>query len=214
MTSAKITKPSQPRKRNFSSFSYRDAFKQLNITQLTPWVIEFTPIAPSDFFQQHLHRLKRFDLTTSEEAKKLIIDAILTEVIQDFEQLKIWKAAALESDNSCGIVDYLVGENRAYLEAPFLCIVEAKKDDFEQGLAQCLVEMQACQWNNQQFDKTIDIFGIVTNGEGWKFYKLATEGVAYETVLYSISDIDSVLGLLHFVFQQCEQNLVIPSQHL
>ena len=27
-----------------------------------------------------------------------------------------------------------------------MCVIEAKKDDFEQGAAQCLVEMQACQW--------------------------------------------------------------------
>jgi hypothetical protein len=31
-------------------------------------------------------------------------------------------------------------EKRGYFEAPFLCIVEAKKDNFEQGLAQCLVD--------------------------------------------------------------------------
>jgi hypothetical protein len=207
MATSKTEKASQQRKRNFSSFRYRDAFKQLNITQLIPWHIEYNPIGPSDFFQQHLQRLKRFDLTTSEEAKKLMIDAILAEAIQSSERLKIWKAAALESDTLTGEVDYLIAENRAYLEAPFLCIVEAKKDDFEQGLAQCLVEMQACQWNDQQLGSIIDVFGIVTNGEGWKFYKLTTEHRVYETLLYSLSDIESVLGLLDYIFQQCEQNL-------
>ncbi|MGB8699690.1 MAG: hypothetical protein WCD18_09770 [Thermosynechococcaceae cyanobacterium] len=207
MTPTKTIKSPHPRKKNFSSFSYKEAFKQLNLTQLRPWTPEFTEISPSDFFQQHLLRLKRFDLTTSEEAKKLIIDAILAEGIQDFETLKIWKAAALESDTLNGQADYLIAENRAYIEAPLLCIVEAKKDDFEQGLAQCLVEMQACQWNNQQINKVIDVLGIVTNGEGWKFYKLTTSGVAHETLLYSISDLNAILGLLHSIFQQCEQNL-------
>jgi hypothetical protein len=207
MAILKTTKLSQQRKRNFSSFKYRDAFKQLNITQLIPWSIGFSPVAPSDFFQQHLQRLKRFDLTTSEEAKKLIIDAILAEAIQTSEKLKIWKAAVLESDTLIGEADYLVAENRAYLEAPFLCIVEAKKDDFEQGLAQCLVEMQACQWNDQQLGKGIDVFGIVTNGTTWQFYKLSLAGEVYETLPYSISDVDSVLGLLQSVFQQCENNL-------
>lgn len=209
MSAIKVVKTTQPRKRNFSSFSYKEAFKQLNITQLSSWDIEFTPITPSDFFQQHLRRLKRFDLITSEEAKKLIIDAILTEAIQDFECLKIWKASALESDTLSGEADYLLAENRAYLEAPLLCIVEAKKDDFEQGLAQCLVEMQACQWNDQQMGKMIDIMGIVTNGTTWQFYKLSTSGIVYETLPYSMSDVASILGLLHFVFQQCELNLTV-----
>lgn len=207
MATTKTAKTPQQRKRNFSSFKYRDAFKQLNIIQLIPWSIEFNPIAPSDFFQQHLQRLKRFDLTTSEEAKKLIIDAILTEAVQAFDGLKIWKAATLESDTLIGEADYLVAENRAYLEAPFLCIVEAKKDDFEQGLAQCLVEMQACQWNDQQLGQGMDVFGIVTNGTTWQFYKLSLSGEVYETLPYSISNTESVLGLLHYVFQQCESNL-------
>ena len=100
-----------------------------------------------------------------------------------------------------------MAERKRYLEAPFLCIVEAKKDDFEQGLAQCLVEMQACQWSNQQIGKTIDVLGIVTNGEGWKFYKLTIENIAYETLLYSLSDLEALLGVLRFLFQQCESNL-------
>jgi hypothetical protein len=89
----------------------------------------------------------------------------------------------------------------------FILIFKKFKDDFEQGLAQCLVEMQACQWQNQQLGKIIDIFGIVTNGEGWKFYKLQTTGEVYETLLYSIGDIENVLGLLHSIFYCCEQNL-------
>jgi flagellar biosynthesis regulator FlbT len=207
MTSTKTAKSPSQRKRNFSSFSYKDAFKQLNITRLQSWHPEFVNIQPSEFFQQHLKRLQHFDLTTSEEAKKLIIDAVLAEAIQGFERLKIWKAAALESDLLQGQADYLIAENRAYLEAPLLCIIEAKKDDFEQGLAQCLVEMQACQWNNQQLARVIDVLGIVTNGEGWKFYQLTTTGIAYESLLYSLSDVPSVLGILHIIFRQCEQQL-------
>ena len=88
-----------------------------------------------------------------------------------------------------------------------LCIIEAKEDDFEQGLAQCLVEMQACQWKNQQANHSIDVMGIVTNGEGWKFYKLIPEGSVYETPAYSIGDLNLLLERLHHVFQACEWNL-------
>lgn len=44
-------------KKNFSSFSLKEAMKQLNITDLHPWQINAPAIAPSEFFQQ---RLKRF----------------------------------------------------------------------------------------------------------------------------------------------------------
>jgi hypothetical protein len=191
-----------------------EAYKQLNLTQLIAWKISFTPVAPTSAFQNHLDRLQVFDMERSEEGKKLLIDAILIEAIQPFKRLKFWKGANLESEVAHGAADYLMTEKRGYFEAPFLCVIEAKKDDFEQGLAQCLMEMQACQWSNQKVGgNVIDIFGIVTNGGIWQFYQLSQLGVVYETLPYAVSDLDAILGQLHHLFQQCEQNLlqeVIP----
>ena len=206
----------KPKRKNFSSFNKKEAFKQLKIDELTPWTFSATPIKVSDFFQERLARLKRrFDLDTCEESKKLLIDAVCEEALEEVDRLKIWKGANLESDTTCGIADYLIAERRGYLETPFLCIIEAKKDDFEQGLAQCLVEMQACQWENQQAnpkrDRPFDIFGIVTNGTTWQFYKLTLKGEVHETPAYSIGDFELLLGRLHHVFSLCEQNLA-PKQ--
>jgi len=200
------------KKKIFSSFDEKKAFKQLKITKLSRWDIEAQPVQASEFFHQRLARLtSRFNLKYSEKAKELLIDAICEEGLEGFNNLIFWKGAALESDELTGNVDYLLTENKDYLEAPFLCVVEAKKDDFEKGLAQCMVEMQACQWNNQQLGKNIDIFGIVTNGEGWKFYKLTVAGRVYETLLYSISNLSAILGILHDLFQQCE-SAIIPQE--
>ena len=191
-----------PKKKAFSRFTLSEAYKQLSLTQLIPWAIEFSPVSPTEAFQMHLERLQAFDIQHSEEGKKLLIEAI-----QAFKPLKFWKGANLESDVAHGAADYLLAENRGYLEAPFLCVIEAKKDDFEQGLAQCLVEMQACQWSNQVVDRNLDVFGIVTNGEGWKFYKFGIDLQAYETLLYSISELENILGQLHAIFQCCESQL-------
>ena len=129
------------------------------------------------------------------------------EALQIFPNLKIWKGETLESETAHGAADYLITENFDYAEAPMLCVAEAKKDDFEQGLAQCLVEMQACQWTNQKVGKTIDIFGIVTNGEGWKFYKLTPDNQVYGTLLYTFLDLSEIFGVLNTIFQSCQQNL-------
>ena len=71
----------------------------------------------------------------------------------------------------------MIAQRRGYLEAPYVCAIEAKKDDFEQGAAQCLVEMQACQWINQQLGRSVPIYGIVTNGERGEFYRFEVSGV-------------------------------------
>jgi hypothetical protein len=210
MSALKKTKPqtTKSKKKNFSSFRYKEAFKQLNLTELISWTITADPTSPSDFFQTRLDRLQEtFDLQSCEESKKLLIDAICEEAIHEFKQLKIWKGASIEGETACGVADYLVAQKKAYLEAPFLCIVAAKKDDFEQGTAQCLVEMQACQWENKQLGTTMDIYGIVSNGGTWQFFKLAVAGSAYQTPPYSINDIATVLGVLRYIFRQCQENI-------
>lgn len=195
-------------KRKFSSFKEADAFRELQLEKLLDWNIPFHPLAPSDFFHENLRRLRRFDLTISEPAKELLVDAIVQEAIIPHERLKVWKSAPLASDRLTGVADYLVTFDRDYLAAPFLCLVEAKRDNFEKGLAQCLVEMKACRWNNEQEGKEIDVFGVVTNGEGWRFYKYDTAGRVWaSSSYYGLNAVDSVLGILGYIFTQCESNL-------
>jgi hypothetical protein len=93
--------------------------------------------------------------------------------------------------------------------------IEAKKDDFEQGLAQCLVEMQACQWQNRQPDNNsqpisplADTFGIISNGNTWRFCKLVPSGKVYQTVDYSTAMMELLLGQLRYVFMQCNQIMI------
>lgn len=205
----KAQKTAKNSKLPFSKFRLEDAYRALNLRRLMLWENpHIEPRQPSTIFQSYLKRLQEsFDLERSEESKKLIIDLIFVEATTDFPNLKVWKGGALESAIARGNADYLITENIGYISTPMLCVVEAKKDDFEQGLAQCLVEMQACQWNNQNDGRSIEVFGIVTNGEGWKFYKLTPENQVYETPLYALENLPKILGLLHQIFQDCDRNL-------
>jgi hypothetical protein len=210
-----MTQAVQERKKSFSSFTYKEAFKQLGIAALERWSlaeplgtgIDAEPVPISDFFRQRLERLQRFDLESLEVSKTLLIDAICEEGLEGFDRLRVWKGAYLEGEKTCGNADYVIAERRAYLEGPFVCVIEAKKDNFEQGTAQCLVEMQACQWSNRELGRVVPIYGIVTNGEGWKFYRLAIDGVVSETLLHGIGEMSILLGLLRSFFGLCAQNL-------
>jgi hypothetical protein len=204
----KLAKLPKSKKKSFSSFDLASAYKQLGIKTLTHWNLPDLAIASSEFFIKRLERLHRnFDLRSYEESKKLLIDAFCEEAIDSSDKLKIWKGGKIESDILVGNADYLIAPRQDYLDTLFLCIVEAKRDDFEQGLAQCLVEMQACQWGNRQAEKEIDVLGIVTNGQGWIFYKLVLSGEVYETGMYTSDDLSKTLGALRTVFEECEQNL-------
>jgi hypothetical protein len=205
--SEKKQKNKGAKRRNFSSFSLDDALKESAVKKLRPWQLESQSIVPSDVFIVVMERLKRFDTRSNERGRELIIDAIFTEAIAGFGNLKIWKGAVLETDELNGEADYLITEDKDYLESPYLCAVEAKKDDFEKGLAQCLVEMKACWLNNLAAGREIEVLGIVTNGVGWKFYRWANLGEVYETVMYGEHEMPVLLGALNQVLVMCDRYL-------
>ncbi len=194
-------------KRKFSSFNEKEAMKLLNIEILQKWEIPILEFSVSDFFYERLRRLDNFGVTKSEGGKEILIEAFCEEALEHHKNIRLWKQVKLESEDLTGIPDYLATKKRDYVENPFLCVVEAKKDNFEKGLAQCLVEMKACRWNNEKDGQLITVYGIVTSGEGWKFYKYDCDDRVFESELLASSDEAKVLGALSYIFSKCEENL-------
>lgn len=200
-------------KRNYSGFSLKDAMKLIPADRFVRWRIDASAQQPSEFLIEDLRRLESFDLKSSEQAKTLLIDAMFSEIVPLHGKLKIWKAATLNADTLTGVADYVIAPHRAYLETPLLCVAGAKRDDFEQGTAQCIAEMVGCQWNNRAENHNIDVYGIVSNGQSWQFYKLTLAGEIFETDLYTTAFLPELLGALDYVCGECELN-VPPSIRL
>jgi hypothetical protein len=72
---------------------------------------------------------------------------------------------------------------------------------------QCLAEMYACQWNNRQRGQHPDVFGIVSNGPGWRFYQLRQTSEVFETDLYTMAFLPELLGVLDYVCAECARNV-------
>jgi len=137
-------------KRKYSSLTLKDALQLVNHETLQPWPLDTAPQPASEMLVAHLQRLRSFDLHTSEQAKMLLIDALLAEIVPRYPELKVWKAAPLATDTLTGVADYAIAPFRAYLDTPLLCVAEAKRDDFEAAQVQCVAEMYACGWNNRR----------------------------------------------------------------
>jgi hypothetical protein len=197
----------QARRRNYAGFSLAEAMKLVPAERLAPWNLEAPPRTPSEVLQENLRRLESFDLRSSEQAKMLLIDALLAEIVPSHPRMKVWKAAALATDTLVGVADYLLAPNRAYLETPLLCVVEAKRDDFDRGAAQCIAEMVACRWLNPRERHAGDVFGIVSNGQVWQFFRLTTSGQLLESPPLSAARLPDLLGALDYVVSACTASL-------
>ncbi len=174
---------------------------------LTPWPLAAPLKPPSDVLTAYLGRMRSFELSTSEAAKISLIDPILLEVVPHYPGLKVWKAEPLEAETVFGVADFLIAPTRAYVETPLLCAIEAKRDDFEKGQVQCVAEMAACRENNTRDKHLIDVYGIVSNGQGWVFYKLTSGGEIFVSGLFTTEDLPKLLGVLDLVCSACAQNV-------
>jgi hypothetical protein len=194
-------------KQNYSAMTLEEAMLLLGQDTLTAWHLNALPRPPSDTLQEILRRFESFDLQSSESAKTLLIDALFVEIVPLHPKLKVWKEATLNTDTLTGVADYVIAPKRAYMAMPLLCVAEAKKDDFAKGRIQCLAEMAACRWNNQQRGLDADVYGIVSNGQTWQFYKLILTGEIFETGFYTTEFLPELLGALDYVCGECAKNV-------
>ena len=195
------------RKRNFSHMRIDEVMPLIGSAELTKWHIEAPPRPPSAILTGVLGWLRSFDTARTEAAKLLLVDALLGETVSAYSRLKVWKGEALISATLTGFADYLITPRYAYLKTPLLCAAEAKKDDFEQGQAQCIAEMVACREKNQAEGYDIDLFGFVSNGQIWQFYKLTTENEVFETAEYTTLYLPELLGALDYICAECAKRV-------
>ena len=200
-------------KRSFSTMTLSEAMQLVPADRLIRWEIPGKPRPLSDTVREYLQRLQVFDLENTEAAKLLIIDALLADAVPNHPHLKVWKAMPLETDTLTGIADYIFAPDYAYLKTPLLCAVEAGcplgGDDFVQGRAQCIAEMVACRWNNLKDAHSRTIYGIVSNGQTWQFYRLSEESEIAESSPYNTTDLPSLLGALDHVCALCARDLAV-----
>ena len=191
-------------KRKFSSYSYDEALKLLGVQTLLPWELRTNPLQITEFFKRRLQRLDGFELMNSERGKELLIDAYCEEALETHNKLKIWKEAPLSTETTTGFVDYLIAPRRAYLDTPLLCVIEAKKDKFDLGIAQCLIGMAACVSQNPE---PITVHGIVSSGQVWQFLRCEPSKAVWQTGLYTVREPDELLAAISAVFSACEVQL-------
>ena len=135
-----------------------------------------------------------------------IISPILIEVWQYYrEKLLVWSHQPLNYDDKLsGIPDYIIAKRspkgKIIFEQPYLIIVEAKKDNFEEGWGQCLAELIASQKINNNLE--MDLFGIVSNGKFWEFGKLTNENFEKNIKFYTISNLEELFSAINYIFQK------------
>jgi hypothetical protein len=137
-----------------------------------------------------------------------IIYPVLRQVWKPYIHVfSIWSHQSLGlNDDLNGIPDYLFTKRSELgpivFEAPYIAVVEAKRDDFSAGWAQCLLEMHAMQQLNQVPNA---VFGIVSNGDGWQIGQLENSTFIEYSNLFTLTNLDELFSALTYVLETCKR---------
>ena len=168
------------------------------------WLIPTKIEISDDFITEFNLFIDNIDVLSSEAARcEFLISPLLREVYKrHLQHYSFWIQKALNYDRElCGTPDYMFSRRsplgKTVLDKPIVILVEAKRNDFEQGWGQCLAELIAAQKLNKNTD--LSIYGIVTDGNLWQFGRLTEQTLQKNKRSYTIDDLPQLIGSLEFV---------------
>jgi hypothetical protein len=169
------------------------------------------PIKPSEWLNQALEIGVELALSSSSEKARseFIIAPILMEMERRMgKRFSIYSGERLDVDDKKGLMgecDFILakGTMRYELQSPIFGLVEAKRNDINAGLGQCIAQMMGAYYFNAKEKNDIDtIFGCVTTGEDWQFLQLTENNIIMDTRRYYINDLENILGVFQFILNQ------------
>ncbi len=192
---------------SYSDFTLRRVKQDFNLTivEETTFLPSTKPQQPSPFLTHFLDKYLplALALNTEKARSEMLICPILLEVKDIFQQqISLFSGNDFTVDQSVGlngVCDFLISRSpeQLFIDAPAVVVVEAKKEDLNGGLGQCIAEMIAAQRFNQENNQSITaIFGAVTTGDRWKFIKLESNTVTIGLLEYNLPPVEQVLGIL------------------
>lgn len=202
----------------YNKFKLTDLEHQFNIANFNHEFIDTKGLKPFTVSQHLLDDLAEAKLEplASEKAKsEFVILPVLKELrrhnVNRFSYFSGYEFTVDKKQGLTGFCDYIFSAepNKLTIEAPIICLVEAKKGDIDIWLGQCGAEMYAAQLFNQQHNKTNPvIYGCVTNAFSWCFLKLEHQNLYIDPnyIPLTFSQPQPVLEVLQWIVNQCLEN--------
>lgn len=149
---------------------------------------------------------KKLKDETSYVTEFAVCDAIIRpvlDIVAENYSLRVWSHVPYNIDEEKGLVgepDYLIAPKTKYgaMARPALCVIEAKRDDFDEGWAQALSEMVASSLLGAQI-----CYGVVTTGALWQFGKLESNVFIIDPTSISAStELYRIFNTLNWMFHK------------
>lgn len=199
-------------KKSYSQFKPED-IKNLGINFIRGKIFsQIKALEPSQFLLDTLAINKKFPIESEKAKSEYLIVPILTEIqVKNPEKFTCFSGYQFNVDSQLGLkgfCDFIISKkyNAVFIESPLVAVVEVKSNqDLPDASPQCIAEMYAAQlYNEKNEEKTIVIYGAITNGYEWIFLKLENKEVILDTNRYGIKNLSELLGVWQVIIDGFE----------
>lgn len=117
-------------------------------------------------------------------------------------QISLFSGVEFPADPPAGLTgycDFLIcrSPQRPDIVSPIVFVVEAKREDINAGLGQCIAGMVGAErFNRARGTPSDPVFGCITTGSVWKFLRLSHATLTFDLNEYTVSQVDMLLGIL------------------
>ncbi len=173
------------------------------------------PIDPSAWLVQTLELAAQLGFGNEKSRSERLVSPALTELARrNAHQFTIVSGGYLDVGPTRGLdgkCDFVLSFTRLqdFIKAPVFCIVEAKKQDMEQGIVQCAAQLVGAARLNEREKKDIPaLYGCATTGIEWRFLKFENQVFTLDEARYFINEPARLLGVLQYIVDQTRPALV------
>jgi hypothetical protein len=197
----------------YSDFTLSDIEEKFGITNQEQKLFgEVAKVKASAWLLETLEKASHLPIRSEKARSEAIVFPILTELCEiNKHEITFYSGENLKADKKralTGECDFIVSKNTGKydLNIPIFALVEAKKNDFDEGVPQCAAQMVGASVYNKKMKKETQlIYGCVTTAEQWLFLKLENDTIFIDTEKYSIKELDVLLGILQFIINQSKK---------
>jgi hypothetical protein len=152
--------------------------------------VDFPAPAASAHLCETLARIEKVWVLDNEKACRIVIDAILTEVLLNESNEQHLGYCEVKNDwegtgfGYTGDVDYMFGSSKTKsvdTMDSFLLVVEAKKEWPDSAIPQVLCEAGCLLKKSLAAGKNTPVFAVLTNGLLFRFFAIDIDGVVYSS---------------------------------
>ena len=168
------------------------------------------PVEPSDWLKQTISKssARRIAFFSEKSRSEAIVFPILLELNnRNDDVFNLYSGAFIDADKEKGLngeCDFVLGlgKQNIEVESPIFCIVEAKDNDIDLSVPQCIAQMYGALLYNKQDENAVSvIYGSVTTGDTWLFLRLENDTVYIDEGFYYLAKLEDILGVLQSVIK-------------